>query len=197
MRDQRINVRHIHYDTHYYSKSTNIIPYRLRNNRMMETKEVLHSVVNAVPVKLTRRALNTLETKIKYIISKLKSEDVLQDEIKDGNLVNYEADQVADEILIENLSVRDPPIAIPAISSTYVSIAMNHDAEVAAAENSNKENIVVANKINEHPNISEAPRKIVKAKPKQSQLSDPIFLRKGVNDKEASSHNVIKQLLYT
>ena len=168
---------------------------------MMEAKEVLHSIVNAVPVKLTRRALNTLESKIKHVIFKLKSEDVLQDENKDGSLVNYEADQVADEILIENLNFRDihedSPIAIQAVSSTYVSIAMNHDNEEVAAKSSNKENIVVASKRNEHSNISEAPRKIVKAKPKQSQLSDPIFLRKGVNDKEASSHDVIKQLLYT
>ena len=169
---------------------------------MIEANEALNSIVNAASVKLTRRALTALELKITHVISKLKSEDVLLGEDKDEGMTNYyEADQVTDEILIENLNFRDirndSPNRIPATSSTYLTIAHNHDAEVAAAKSSNKENINVASRINEHLNTSEASRKIVKAKPRQSQLSDPIFLRKGVNDKEASSHDVIKQLLYT
>lgn len=177
---------------------------------MIEANEALNSIVNAASVKLTRRALTALELKITRVISKLKSEDVLLGEDKtvrlgedkDEGMTNYyEADQVTDEILIENLNFRDirndSPNRIPATSSTYFTIAHNHDAEVAAAKSSNKENINVASRINEHLNTSEASRKIVKAKPRQSQLSDPIFLRKGVNDKEASSHDVIKQLLYT
>ena len=169
---------------------------------MIEANEALNSIVNAASVKLTRRALTALELKITRVISQLKSEDVLLGEDNDEGMTNYyEADQVTDEILIENLNFRDirndSPNRIPATSSTYLTIAHNHDAEVAAAKSSNKENINVASRINEHLNTSEASRKIVKAKPRQSQLSDPIFLRKGVNDKEASSHDVIKQLLYT
>jgi hypothetical protein len=162
---------------------------------MMETNEVFDAIVSSAPVKLTRRTLSNLHSNVTKAMVTLESEEFLPGADDAANINGG----VVDEILIGNLNFGDVEEGFPRSGSTYLNIAVHHEPVVAdASSSSNKENlVVVASAIGEQLSAPSVARRIVKAKPKQSQLSEPIFLRKGVNDKEASSHDVIKQLLYT
>ena len=164
---------------------------------MMETNEVFDAIVSSAPVKLTRRTLSNLHSNVTKAMVTLESEEFLPGA---DDAANFNCG-VVDEILIENLNFEDVEEGFPRSGSTYMNIALHHEpvfADASSYSNSIKENlVVVASAVGEQLSAPSVARRIVKAKPKQSQLSEPIFLRKGVNDKEASSHDVIKQLLYT
>jgi len=138
---------------------------------------------------------------IRNAIDTLESEGILSGSKYNDAIPVDRFDEVATEILISNLNFRDIQhdlsLKIPA-SSAYLEIAVNDDIQVADKSSADKENIIVTTReTNEQLTALDVSKMIGAMKPRQSQLSEPIFLRKGVNDKESSGHDVIKQLLYT